>query len=520
MSTQLTITVHFLDNAFHGRGDGGDPEWPPSPLRLFQAIVNAAATCRDAIPGGTAAALRWFENLPPPEIRATRRHAIQPEGRGFKTYVPNNQADIVASSWTRGGDASMADHRAEKYIRPVRLEAPADGFAAVQYTWQADGPPPDALVATVRSVSHLGWGLDMVVANVGPDSDGMADSAERYLPTVAAGGVELRSPIPGTFDALVERHTAFLKRIDMDSGVFTPVPPLSAFATTVYRHGTDLAQSPYAVFALRRPDDSAFAAFEPARRGMHVAGMMRYAASTEDFVRALGWDNVRANAIVLGHGRDSAAPDSRLAFIPLPSFEWQGGARGATVGAVRRVLVVARGPLDGGEFARVIRELEGRELVDEDSKEAVAFLRREMASERAVSAFFGRALEWASVTPVILPGFDDKKGYRKRIASGTLSAAEKNSLVGKLAVTAEGLLRKALSQAGYPDSIVSTDGIEWRGTGYLPGVGMASAYAVPSHVRRYPRFHVRVRFVVPVSGPVCIGSGRHFGLGLFAAVPA
>ncbi len=37
------ITVRFLDSAFHGRGDRGKPEWPPSPLRLFLALIAAAA---------------------------------------------------------------------------------------------------------------------------------------------------------------------------------------------------------------------------------------------------------------------------------------------------------------------------------------------------------------------------------------------------------------------------------------------------------------------------------------------
>ncbi|MBX9622589.1 MAG: type I-U CRISPR-associated protein Cas5/Cas6, partial [Gemmataceae bacterium] len=43
MGSSFCVSVTFLDPAFHGRGDGGEPEWPPSPLRLFQAVVAAAA---------------------------------------------------------------------------------------------------------------------------------------------------------------------------------------------------------------------------------------------------------------------------------------------------------------------------------------------------------------------------------------------------------------------------------------------------------------------------------------------
>jgi len=37
------LSIRLLDGAFHGRGDGGEPEWPPSPLRAFQSLVCAAA---------------------------------------------------------------------------------------------------------------------------------------------------------------------------------------------------------------------------------------------------------------------------------------------------------------------------------------------------------------------------------------------------------------------------------------------------------------------------------------------
>ncbi|WP_409194161.1 type I-U CRISPR-associated protein Csb2, partial [Accumulibacter sp.] len=39
MPRALLIAVRFHDGRFHGR-----PEWPPSPARLFQALVAAAAT--------------------------------------------------------------------------------------------------------------------------------------------------------------------------------------------------------------------------------------------------------------------------------------------------------------------------------------------------------------------------------------------------------------------------------------------------------------------------------------------
>lgn len=42
-ATRFCASFTLLDAAFHGRGDDGEPEWPPSPLRAFQALRAAAA---------------------------------------------------------------------------------------------------------------------------------------------------------------------------------------------------------------------------------------------------------------------------------------------------------------------------------------------------------------------------------------------------------------------------------------------------------------------------------------------
>jgi CRISPR-associated protein Csb2 len=64
MSMHLILTVRFLDRYFHGRTDGDAPEWPPSPMRLFQGLVAAAARLGRGEPDGRAvAAFRWLEAL-------------------------------------------------------------------------------------------------------------------------------------------------------------------------------------------------------------------------------------------------------------------------------------------------------------------------------------------------------------------------------------------------------------------------------------------------------------------------
>ena len=70
----LAISLEFLHGTFRGDPDGmantgrsTRAEWPPSPARLFAALVAAARTrenCR--ITDGTE--LAWFERLPAPVI--------------------------------------------------------------------------------------------------------------------------------------------------------------------------------------------------------------------------------------------------------------------------------------------------------------------------------------------------------------------------------------------------------------------------------------------------------------------
>jgi hypothetical protein len=49
------------------------------------------------------------------------------------------------------------------------------------------------------------------------------------------------------------------------------------------------------------------------------------------------------------------------------------------------------------------------------------------------------------------------------------------------------------------------------------GPGLAGSIRVPRHLAPWPRYHVWVRFEHAVSGPVLVGIGRHYGIGLFAA---
>lgn len=549
MPAQLRISVRFLDGAFHGRSDGGEPEWPPSPLRLFQSFTNAAARLNgDGVGAKGAAALRWLESrIQPPEIVA----ATATPTTGYQLYVPDNVGDLVAKQWSAGKyfdgknhPIDISGYRTEKPVRPLRLS----DDAAVHYLWPLNADVDfathrDTLISIVRAVSHLGWGIDLVVIDAAVEARTYTlnqPTSERWLPVETSGGTSLRVPLVGTLDALDKRHAAFLGRIRHleDCGeVFIPVPPLvpTSFRVVTYRRETDLARPSYAVFALRLPDDSKFAAFDPQWRRLHLAGMLRHVASQPDFASALGWDKNTVDAFILGHDKSDPANSkptanaSRLVFIPLPSMERRGECRGHVIGAIRRVLVTVNGDCESAEFRRIERALEGRELVDKKTKRSVAFLRRQSDNDQAITGYLTASASWTTVTPVVLPGHDDPRKLRRRLRDTTtpLSAAEKEQIIRKLESRIERLLRKAFVDSGLPPSLVADAELEWSETGFIPGADLASRYSSPDQCRRFRRLHVRVtwRERAPdgtlhpkkLNGPFCIGSGRFSGLGLFTS---
>src|SRR5205814_1521644 len=130
-------------------------------------------------------ALCWLEQLGSPMI-------VAPVGRkasaAYRLYVPNNAADLVAAAWARGSsDASIAEHRVEKDVRPTRLV----GGNAVHFLWPVrDSSQPEvsgmiaAISAAARSITHLGWGIDMVAGNASLNSVEEAEQlpGERWRP--------------------------------------------------------------------------------------------------------------------------------------------------------------------------------------------------------------------------------------------------------------------------------------------------------------------------------------------------
>jgi CRISPR-associated protein Csb2 len=497
MPSHLCFSVLFLDSRFHGRADSNQPEWPPSPLRLFQALVAAAAAqanerqrLQSAVP-----ALRWLAGLPPPLIVAPPAE----RAAHFCLSVPNNAMDLVARAWTRGvlfgkGDANPATHRTMKMVRPTRFP----DNSTLYYLWQLPDPwseehrpHAEKLISTARSIVALGWGIDLVAAHAQllaqEQLSGLLQTGEVWQPFEAPASLSLRVPSSETLDALISRHDGFLKRLQ--TGTFTPVPPLTAYRLVFYRRTSDPPPRPFAPFRLRHPIEDRAAVFSVTKAN-HVAAMTRHLVA--QIAEPQGKSNDWIDRYVHGHRQPADDTEPRFSYLPLPSLERR-GERGCYLGAIRRVLVAELVDSAESHLPWLRKALPGQFLTDQQTQQPIAMLTALTLNDWVLRQYTDPADAWATVTPVVLPGSDD----------GKFAKAEK-------------LFFKALRHAGYaPEALAE---LEFRNVCFWPGGPLALRFVLPTYLRNnhWSVYHVRVRWRHAIPGPIALGAGRHCGLGIFA----
>jgi len=501
VSKQLCISVTFLDSLFHGRGDGDEPEWAPSPLRLFQAMLaGARASCRQ--PGwsdAVADAFRWLENRHPPVIIAPDAKPCAP----LTFFVPNNDGDRTFERQQRPSAKTAHAHR-------LAVVGDENGTGqTLHYLW----PIPDEDVSTAaehvrvlcreaRHIIALGWGIDQVVADgrLLTDADAAALQGRRWEAWCNSAPVyrSWRVPVAGTLSDLQRAHAAFVQRVKREGRqmTFDPAAGVSRFASVTYLPSSTLPFRPFAAFEL---SEGCFFRQEEANA---VAAMLRSLANRrarEDTHEFPGG----SESYVAGHvGHNRFPPPPRFSYLPLPTI----GHEHAD-GLIRRVLIAEPHGGDGSHAAWAAQRLRNQPLRDHDGNDRGLLLDLwRTASPAMVRRYVEPGRSWSSVTPVILPGYDDFDGGAARLAradGGRLTKAER-------------LFLKSLAQAGIPAEAVAH--ITLRKAPFWPGSLHPRRYRRPhyledAHAR--PGWHVHLEFREPIPGPLAIGAGRHCGLGVF-----
>ncbi len=493
----LLLTVHFLADRYHGLLDRtGPPEWPPSPYRLFCALVAGVAR-RSDLGADVGKALAWLETLEPPIIVAPPAKT----GHAITRFVPNNDADKRLD---------RQDRLTAKLTIPTLMLCKPDEKPQVHYLWDVNGKsdvPFNALREVVRSLTTLGWGVDMVFADVRTVAEAEVQklSGVRWYPKPHVRRDEgmLRVPIAtadlreSTLHDLKHCYRTAIERIEYGKPLHTVDKP-RVFDRVFYASVERPIGRPWRVFELRNMDGSRFR--YPHRKLVHLAGMVRHLAI--EAMKAsppAGTDDDWTETYVAGHAQEGEPEHRQLSYLPLPSVRHQHVDPG-----VRRVMIVA--PLgDDAWLEHVARHLAGRQLESERGDEfgdsdPPFFV--PIKGDSVSRCYTEPASTWHSFTPVILPGHDDHKPEKTRK-----------------------LIEKALRQSGIDQPCE----FEWSAFSRFPKSfsahkydrnGRLTGYVRPDHLLSQTAVHLTLRFKngLKVPGPLAIGAGRHCGLGLLAAL--
>ncbi|MFF2620051.1 type I-U CRISPR-associated protein Csb2 [Kitasatospora sp. NPDC058046] len=477
----LHVTVQMMTPLYQAAqsGDPDRPEWPPHPARLFSATV-AHADLSDA---AQWAALQWWERQQPPVITVPARTARPDHPRcawvvSHKTDPDGRHARYPGR--TAGGQMRTWAHTA------------VDGDRLV-FTWPQEPPAHTArlLDAMVRRIPYLGRATGAVVVDAwcGPEIEpdpAAAQPLERWVPATGPGtpgAAAVRVPFPGYLQALED---AF----EQDQGAW------STASTIPYQRTSTLPEPEPASVNGPFADVIAFSlapgvTLDP-RATMDLTGALR--GKLLGVLRTMGHTDDQLTSI---HGhRDRAADGRPVAYLALPFV-----GHPHADGLVRGLALALPAGMPAGErkalLAAVFHHDGGLSTIPVRSLGTTLALRRVMLGERRErrtvlpDAWTADSTTWASATPVVLDHYP--KAHDPYWAKALVATCAKAGLPSPVEMR---ISRHEPLLAGSHD------------------VGFYHRRRTPGYTPTPPACHVVLTFPEPVRGPVLLGRGKDFGLGL------
>lgn len=530
----LAIAVTFLTGRYvaTAHNDRSSAEWPPHPARLFSALVAAWAAAEELSVAGQAV-LERIETFGPPQIAAS-----DATNRAVVThFVPVNDITVLDNQDRRiarlddafakraVATAGTAAHaRAERSIAKERDVSgvvdrdgntpPATALALLPgnrpkqgRTYPSVTPDsstvvfrwPDAELTTVErealdeillGVTRLGHSSSLV-------SCWLVDEPQppRYVPSTG-GSIMLRDIEPGQLDALRTLH-----RRHQGSR-----PRQMPARNTPYADVTDTVPAvPVGMSSMS--GELLFVTFHPEDRRLPATRVVQCAQALRGAVLAHASD-ARLESLS-GHRADGApTTEPHAAFVALPFVGGQ-HATGRLMGAAV-VLPPASATDDAQRLRTVVLGALGawlREGDDENEGTLTAGGRRLARCLRddagttppttlSASRWSGPAMQWVTATPMALPWHPGRGGDAWSRAEESVRAACGHvglPMPAEVIVTPAPMINGAIPAARYP--------------AFRQGTRRGQPVA-----RRL--VHAGVTFDTPVRGPLVLGSGRFFGLGL------
>lgn len=543
------LTGRYIATRFDDRGK---PEWPPHPSRLFSALVATATDDEEATPASRRA-LEWLEQQGAPRILAS----VAESRSVFASYVPENTPRVLGS-WSKQEeklDAAMAalaeaEARGDETVR--RLQTAADKARAkldeqiasasrddgehhpsacskacemlpahrgkqprmlpsvtphaprVRYVWSDAAPDvavTTALAELARGVVRLGHSSSLVACRVVGETTN-DDALAAWIPS-DSGDEMLRTVEPGQLSRLERaftRHRGFEPRV-LPARHQRYRPPEEARTRTPER-------SVFGEWLVLRE----IAPHRGRRLGIQLS-------RTEDITRALRGALLHhaddpLPAVLSGHtpdGRPLERP--HVAYLALADVAARRSREtGATLdvasGAVLGAALVLPRDIDSSERRAVLRALGHWQNAGMQLRMGRAgamhlehIIDRDPRTTLDPAKWTRPARRWASVTPVAL---DENPGdLHSRDPAVAARAAER----------AEELIARSCERIALPRPA-------WvqvmRRSLYTAAPAANRFMPFPQKGSGFKRVcvHAELHFDNPVAGPVLLGAGRYFGLGM------
>lgn len=460
----FTISVELLHGTFRGDPDGTANtgrlergEWPPSPARLFAALVAADGTRqRTRVTDGSE--LLWLEALPAPAIRADPQAWHQAQPRRF----------VVVAGSASGTHQEYVARRGALHRPGVRVAA---RDPRIVYEWDQT-PEPDTLESIrlrAARVGYLGTSDSPVRLRVATETP-TDPPADVFTPD-PDGETTLNVPRPGDTDLLDRMFDAW--RVRGASVARSQFPALAHWAR--YRTPDSLVQED-------RGRVVAWLHLRPAVSGRRVS------AVTALFKEAVLSQHQRIHgepaAVLHGHGFDGTGYDlGRYLALPDVGFpRSRGRIHGLALWLPPGTDEPTRTRARDAAFA--VRMLKGPGV------EAAVQPREDEPRPWASHPrrWLGPSCGWATAFPAV---------HERR---GKVRLAE---------------VARWCMHAGLPEPVAFRRSRSPLAPG---GVDLAPVEVNRPGRPALPYSHVEIRFAEPVAGPVVVGAGRQRGLGLCAPV--
>jgi len=483
---KLIVTAEFHGHFIHtnrrphdGKGIG-QVEWPVSAFRLSCSVTCGADRIHEEHERAEAA-VRKFMPLAPPVIHAA---PLAPGATDVTRYVPHNHGDLMVKKGRPLGDDKVARHE---------ITAAFGASKKIAYIYDIDEGFTDGDVAALRraalSNNILGTGQDTCSFDVFT-SDGEPERTEGVLRwTPRPGGREnpLRVHNAETYDDLQRCHESRSRCNSGPKGSYTERILPSCFNTVSYIPESDVPSRPLRVFRIMDPKIPGERKKFRVRNTTGVSAMTRHAANILLKRHGCNISGVDPVVSILGHSADggkvtgSGVKTNRLSYIPIPSVCPDGN-----LGDVGHV-IVAEGWGGDGQLAAWADGMHGLPLVEEDGNRhtTVATLKLVEPPSGMVNKILSPSRLWRSATPVVVDGWKGGEKFKKQIIN-------------------------TINNAGIPCGWFRVWAERVHSSDHIP---------VAEHLKGRKQVHMKIMFEHPVSGPICIGGARHYGIGLFVSVP-